>query len=172
MLELTGDLRLLYEPAHELGPVAVLLQQNLHSQVPTKVDVSALENGTHAAAGDLAEKLKASGASGKNRHFWRRGLNQWVDAGCALGVVQQQVGYAAERLGQIDQRTGRTPERGITRLEGDGQLGGRLGKCRRHEAIRAEPARGIERQRAPQSGQERSGVIVGPSAEWVGGGGH
>ena len=55
VLELAADLRLLDEPADHLGVVAVLLQQHLDGQVAAEVDVAALEDRPHAAAGDLAE---------------------------------------------------------------------------------------------------------------------
>src|SRR5262249_52792972 len=62
--ELAADLRLLDEPADQLGLVAVLLQQDLDGQVAAQVGVAALEHGAHAAAGDLAVDLVAGGPAG------------------------------------------------------------------------------------------------------------
>ena len=56
MLELAADLRLLDEAVDQVGPVAVLLEQDLDGQVAAEVGVAAPEHGAHAAAGDLAEK--------------------------------------------------------------------------------------------------------------------
>ena len=41
VLQLAGDLRLLDEPAHEVGVVAVLLEQHLDGQVAAEVGVAA-----------------------------------------------------------------------------------------------------------------------------------
>ncbi len=60
MLELAADLGLLDEAAHHLGPVAMLLQQDLDGQVAAEVDVAPLEDGPHAAPGDLAQELVAA----------------------------------------------------------------------------------------------------------------
>ena len=69
VLELAADLRLLDEPADQLGVVAVLLEQDLDRQVAAQVGVTALEDGTHAAAGDLAQELIAVAAVDRRRHF-------------------------------------------------------------------------------------------------------
>ena len=57
MLQLAADLRLFDEPAHDLGVALVRLQQHLDRQLAAQVDVAALEDRPHAAAGDLALKL-------------------------------------------------------------------------------------------------------------------
>ena len=74
VLQLAADLRLLDEPAHDLGVALVRLQQHLDGQVAAQVDVAALEDRPHAAAGDLALELvparappRASRASSADR---------------------------------------------------------------------------------------------------------
>ena len=69
MLELAADLRLLDESADQFGLVAVLLEQDLDGQVAAQVVVTALEDGTHAAAGDLAQELIAVAAMGRRGHL-------------------------------------------------------------------------------------------------------
>ena len=72
VLQLAADLGLLDEPADEVGLVAVLLQQHLDGQVAAEVGVAALEDGPHAAAGDLAEELVAVTALARERASrWR-----------------------------------------------------------------------------------------------------
>ena len=69
MLELAADLRLLDEPAHQLGLVLVALEQDLDGQVAPQVGVAALEDRPHAAAGDLAEELVAVTALAGRGHL-------------------------------------------------------------------------------------------------------
>ena len=57
MLELAADLGLLHEPVDQVGPVAVLVQQDLQRQVAAQVRVAASEHRSHPAAGDLAQHL-------------------------------------------------------------------------------------------------------------------
>ncbi len=54
VLELAADLRLLDEAADHVGVVAVVIAQDLQCHVAAEVRVAALEDGAHAAAGDLA----------------------------------------------------------------------------------------------------------------------
>ena len=65
VLELAADLRLLDEPADQVGVVAVLVQEDLDGQVAPQVGVAALEDRAHAAAGDLAEELVAASRVGR-----------------------------------------------------------------------------------------------------------
>ena len=57
VLELPADLGLLDEPADQFGVLAVRLEQDLDRQIAAEVGVSALEDGPHAATGDLTEEL-------------------------------------------------------------------------------------------------------------------
>jgi hypothetical protein len=57
VLQLAADLRLLDEPADEVGLVAVGFEQDLDGEVAAKVGVAPFEDGAHAASGDLAEEL-------------------------------------------------------------------------------------------------------------------
>ena len=54
VLELAADLRLLDEAADHVGVVAEVFAQDLQGHVAAEVGVAALEDGAHAAAGDLA----------------------------------------------------------------------------------------------------------------------
>ena len=54
MLELAADLRLLDEPADHVGVVAEVLAEHLQGDVAAEVGVAPLEDGAHAAPGDLA----------------------------------------------------------------------------------------------------------------------
>ncbi len=54
VLQLSGDLRLLDEPADQLGLIAMLLEQDLDGQVALLSRVAPLMMIAHAAAGDLA----------------------------------------------------------------------------------------------------------------------
>ena len=54
VLELAADLGLLDEPADHAGVVAEVVAQHLERDVAAEVGVAALEDGAHAAAGDLA----------------------------------------------------------------------------------------------------------------------
>ena len=56
------------------------LEQDLDGQVAAQVGVAALEDGPHAAAGDLAEELEPRRAVGRCGHFGRVGLNKRVIA--------------------------------------------------------------------------------------------
>ena len=57
MLQLAGDLGFLDEAANHLGFIAMRFEKNLHRQVAPEVGVTALENGSHAAASNLTEEL-------------------------------------------------------------------------------------------------------------------
>ena len=72
VLELAGDLRLLDEPADQLGLVAVRLEQDLDGQVAAEVGVAPLEHGAHAAAGDLAQGAGTAGRPEHVGHLGRR----------------------------------------------------------------------------------------------------
>ena len=105
MLQLAADLRLLDEPAHDLGIALVRLQQHLDGQVAAQVDVAALEDRPHAAPGDLALELVPAqaravliGHLGRPRHDQR------------LAVVEQ--------VAKLDVRGGPGPRsRVVSRLE-------------------------------------------------------
>ena len=101
VLELAADLRLLDEPADQLGVVAVLLEQDLDRQVAAQVVVTALEDGTHAAAGDLAQELIAVAAMGRRGHL--RGC--WPDDGTGdlgrPGLSEEQAGNRTEPWSRV-----------------------------------------------------------------------
>ena len=63
MLELAADLRLLDEPVDQVGPLAVLVEQDLQRQVAAEGRVAAPEHSSHPAPGDLAEELVSAGRS-------------------------------------------------------------------------------------------------------------
>ena len=105
MLELAGDLRLLDEPADQLGLIAVLLEQDLDGQVAAQVGVAALEDGAHAAPGDLAQDLERAAAVGRRGHGVAAGPGGRL--GAAVGVAEQDAGDRADRGGQVGQRTRR-----------------------------------------------------------------
>ena len=105
MLELAADLRLLDEPPDQLGPVAVLLQEDLHGEVAAQVDVAALEDGAHAAAGDLAEELQPAGGGG-NPGRGRTDDRRRVILGDR--VAEQDAREAADRLRQRRRRVRRS----------------------------------------------------------------
>ena len=67
VLQLPADLGLLDESADQPRIVAVLLEQDLHGQVPAEVGVAAFQNGAHAAPGDLSQELVAPRAPGRRR---------------------------------------------------------------------------------------------------------
>ncbi len=69
MLQLPRDLGFLDEAANHLGLVAMRFEENLHRQVATEVGITALENGSHAAASDLAEELQSRRTVGGVWHF-------------------------------------------------------------------------------------------------------
>ena len=54
VLELAADLRLLDEPSDHVRIIAEVVAEDLQSHVASEVGVAALEDGAHAAAGDLA----------------------------------------------------------------------------------------------------------------------
>src|SRR5262249_51928863 len=77
VLELAADLRLLDEPAHNVGVIAVIVAQHLERDFAAKVWVAAFEDDAHASAGDLAVDAVARGgvfvmAAGSNNRS--RGL--------------------------------------------------------------------------------------------------
>ena len=97
VLELPADLRLLDEPADHLGMVAVLLPHHLDGQVAAEVEVAALEDRSHAPAGELADELisrgwvgmpvtsraeagRISGASSDDSRRWTRAIaGRWKE---------------------------------------------------------------------------------------------
>ena len=58
VLKLAGDLRLLDKPAHQVGVIAVLIQQDLYGQVAAQPNVATFEHDAHAATSDLAQELQ------------------------------------------------------------------------------------------------------------------
>ena len=54
MLQLPADLRLLDEPADQVAVVAEVFAEHLDRDVATEVGIAAFQDGTHAAASDLA----------------------------------------------------------------------------------------------------------------------
>ena len=67
-------------------------EQHLDGQVAAEVDVSSLEHGPHAAAGDLTEDLIASPAAPTAGHLGRRRLEDRSGTVLDLGVAQQHHG--------------------------------------------------------------------------------
>ena len=80
VLELAADLGLLDEAADHVGVVAEVVAQHLEGDVAAEVGVAALEDGAHAAAGDLAVDavadravvIVASPAAGRSARAPRR----------------------------------------------------------------------------------------------------
>ena len=115
VLELAADLRLLDEPPHQLGLLLVGLEQDLDGQVAAQVDIVALQDGAHAAPGDLAEELEPCRAVGQVGHLRGRGLEHRRVGLAAGGVVaEQDVRHRADRGGQRVEHAG---------AGGDGRVG-------------------------------------------------
>ena len=88
VLELPADLRLLDEAADQVGPMAMLLEQDLDGQVAAEVGIAPLEHGPHRAAGDLAQELHVRGAGRRRGQLGRRRPDH-RGLGVAPGVAQQ-----------------------------------------------------------------------------------
>ena len=93
MLELAADLRLLDEPADQVGVVAVVLAEHLDGQLAAEVGVAALEHGPHAAAGDLAVDPVAVAAPSPPRPA----RSDQRRLGAAVGVAEQDAGDGRRR---------------------------------------------------------------------------
>ncbi len=78
------------------GVIAMLLQEDLQGQLASQVVVAALEHGTHAAAGDLAEDLVAARRVGD---LGGGGLDQRALVP-RISVAKQDAGDRAERVGE------------------------------------------------------------------------
>ena len=103
VLELAADLGLLDEATDHAGVVAVVLAQDFQRDVAAQVGVAALEDGAHAAPGDLAvnpvsDRGILRGAAGADDGPGRL-------AGC--GIAEQDAGDRADGTGQRLQDAGR-----------------------------------------------------------------
>ncbi len=56
VLKLAADLGLLDKAVDEVGPVTMVIQEDLECQSASEVGVPSLEDDAHAATGDLADK--------------------------------------------------------------------------------------------------------------------
>ncbi len=99
VLELTADLRLLDEPAHQLGLVLVALEQDLDGQVAAQVGVAPLEDRPHPAPGDLAEELVAVAMLRRRGHLIGGGLGDGQNR-------YRRSPYRATRRGESGRSTG------------------------------------------------------------------
>ena len=154
MLELAADLRLLDEAADHVGVVAVVVAEDLDGEVAAEVGVAALEDGAHAAAGDLAVDAVADRAVGVvavRRPDDRPGLL------AGSRVAEQHAGDRPDRLGDgvQDARAGR--------LDAACRRGPADGRRESAAPIRhsGQSPRGASAgSAAPQSGQVRSGLMA------------
>ena len=77
MLQLATDLSLFHKPSHDLGVVSLRFEQDFDGDVAAEVDIAALEDRPHAAAGDLALKLVPAPAFlGRRQHHRRAGFDK------------------------------------------------------------------------------------------------
>ena len=118
VLQLAADLGLLDETPPQLGVVLVRRQQHLDGNVAAQVSIAALEDGAHAAAGDLAGQLITRRQRKRfGRH--RRGVGP-----------DDRGGRLRRRLAQLDPRPrliGRLERLAGQRRDGVGEaVGGRL----------------------------------------------
>ena len=74
------------------GSSRCLLEQDLDGEVAADVAVAALEDGAHAAAGDLAEELEPRGGVGGRGHLGRAGFDDGSGLGRRVGVAEQDAG--------------------------------------------------------------------------------
>ena len=156
MLELAGDLRLLDEPADQLGVVAVPLQQDLDGQVAAEVGVAPLEHGAHPAPGDLAEELEPPGAVGGPGHLGRGGPDE------GAGPAERRCRGAGRAGSGRPARSGSPGPPGPRRVPGAGRVrvgpappplgparpgrgGGVGGPGQSEKALGAEPLRRVRR---------------------------
>src|SRR5262249_31341455 len=105
VLELAADLRLFDEPADQLRIVAVDLEPDLDNQLATQVGVARLEDGAHAAPGNLAEELEPGRAGVRRRHLGRGGPGDGRGTVVRVSVAEQDGHKWADRLGQRGQDT-------------------------------------------------------------------
>ena len=167
MLQLAGDLGLLDEPADQLGVVAVGFEQDLHGEVAAEVGITPLEHGAHAAAGDLAEELKASGAIGGVGHLGRRGLDDGAGVGAGIGVAEEDPGKIPEGAGEGFEEARRGG------AEGDGQIVPEAGRSRQdgqrpsgESSDGAGGSFGRDWRRPSNELRERIGVSQQAMTEW------
>ena len=152
VLQLAADLGLLDEPADQVGVVAVRLEQDLDGQVAAEVGVAALEDGAHAAAGDLAEELEPSRPVAGRRHLGRSRLDERTGSIGDVRIAQQHPRYIFGRqdlgqrrqdaradrpVGQAGESPGVTPLRVVDR------------QALAQQADRAEPFQAPVRKRIP-----------------------
>ena len=95
MLQLAADLGFLNETADQTRIVAVLLEQDLDGQVPAEVGVATLQNRTHAAPGNLTQKLVALAPGNVGGNLVRGGMDQRCEP-TGLGLAEKDAGDAAE----------------------------------------------------------------------------
>ena len=96
MLELASDLRLFDEAPDQVGPMVMLLEQDLDGQVAAEIGIAPLEHDPHRAAGDLAQQLHPRRAVRRHGPFGRR----WPDRrglGATPDVAQQDAWQGAGR---------------------------------------------------------------------------
>ena len=153
VLELAADLRLLDEAADQVGLVAEVGPQDLDGDIATQVGVSALEDGAHAAAGDLAVDAVAD----------RR-----VGLGC-IGTDDRPRGLAGRRVAQqhagdgADALADGVEDAGAGRLERAGRLvrrGRRAGSAAPIRQFGQSPRGASAGSVAPQSGHVSSGFMA------------
>ncbi len=173
MLELAGDLRLLHEPAEQVGLVFVRFEQDLDGQVATKVGISTLEYSTHAAAGDLAQELEVDGVARCGRYPGRTQSHAQIGlviafAGRRPAVEKSDPGNrAAGRCQRLQNRSeaGRLGRRSVAR----GAIG--LHRVPEH-AARTEAPRGVggplgaARRAADGIGVDHDGPSLGLEIEF------
>ncbi len=127
MLQLSGDLSLLDEPADQVWLVTMLLEQNLDGEVAAQVAVASLDDDAHAAAGDLAEQLEPGKTVGWAGHLGRRRADHRPGVRQRLTVAQVHPRDVREGFGQPRQRARcgcrRQRRRGYFRQSAAGQAG-------------------------------------------------
>ena len=156
MLELAADLRLLDEAADHVGVVAVVFAEDLQRHVAAEVGVAALEDGAHAAAGDLAVDPVADRGVGVGTSL-RPDDRPGLLAGCR--VAEQDAGDRADGGGD------RVQDAGGGRL-----AAGPSGRADRGGRSRAAGPGAVDPRRIRQRGQipaERSAPHSGQRSGWV-----
>ena len=162
VLQLAADLRLLDEPADQVGVVAEVLAEDLDGHVAAEVGVAALEHGAHAAAGDLAvdpvaeSRCRRRSRAGRSARAPRRGR-----------VAEQDAGHGADRRAdRVEHRT--RPERQVERVAGLGSGPG-SGTSRCPALTKRAAGKGRWQSSAPQSGHVAIAMTRSPSRgdPWV-----
>ena len=142
MLQLAADLGFFDEATDQLGLVVVAFEQDLDGQVAAQVGVAPLENGTHAAAGDLAKKLVPVATLARPGHLVGRRLDHRQ-----ANVVHRRVGKQDAR--NRPDRPGQALEdmSGHGRLKPEGRVLAHRLKPGAEHADRAGAVMGITRKR-------------------------